>query len=66
MLNHYDTFFVLGKRGRFGLAFSALLRDITLEFFEFSSAEVSFEDGISETIEWYKSNEKWWRPLVAS
>jgi len=28
--------------------------------------EVSFEDGISETIEWYKSNEKWWRPLVAS
>jgi dTDP-glucose 4,6-dehydratase len=28
--------------------------------------EVSFEDGISETIEWYKSNEKWWRPFVAS
>ena len=28
--------------------------------------EVSFEDGISETIEWYKSNEKWWRQLVAS
>ena len=28
--------------------------------------EFSFEDGISETIEWYKSNEKWWRPLVAS
>ena len=25
--------------------------------------QVRFEDGISETIEWYKSNEKWWRPL---
>ena len=25
--------------------------------------KVRFEDGISETIEWYKSNEKWWRPL---
>jgi dTDP-glucose 4,6-dehydratase len=24
---------------------------------------VPFEDGISETIEWYKANEKWWRPL---
>jgi len=40
VLNHYDTFFVLGKRGRFGLAFSALLRDISLEVFEFSSAEL--------------------------
>ena len=25
--------------------------------------KVRFEDGISETIEWYKANEKWWRPL---
>ncbi len=24
---------------------------------------VQFEDGISETIEWYRTNEKWWRPL---
>jgi dTDP-glucose 4,6-dehydratase len=24
---------------------------------------VRFEDGILETIEWYKANEKWWRPL---
>jgi dTDP-glucose 4,6-dehydratase len=24
---------------------------------------VPFEDGISETIEWYKAHEKWWRPL---
>jgi dTDP-glucose 4,6-dehydratase len=25
--------------------------------------QVRFEDGIQETIEWYKSNESWWRPL---
>jgi len=27
--------------------------------------EVSFEEGISQTIEWYKSHKNWWRPLVA-
>lgn len=25
--------------------------------------QISFEDGIEETIEWYKKNESWWRPL---
>ena len=25
--------------------------------------QVPFEEGIVRTIEWYKSNEKWWRPL---
>jgi dTDP-glucose 4,6-dehydratase len=25
--------------------------------------QVQFEQGIEETIEWYKSNESWWRPL---
>jgi dTDP-glucose 4,6-dehydratase len=25
--------------------------------------EVSFEQGLNETIEWYKSNESWWRSL---
>ena len=25
--------------------------------------QVRFEDGIESTIDWYKSNEKWWRPL---
>jgi dTDP-glucose 4,6-dehydratase len=25
--------------------------------------KVSFKEGIVETIEWYKANEKWWRPL---
>jgi len=28
--------------------------------------EISFEEGISQTIEWYKSHKKWWGPLVAS
>jgi dTDP-glucose 4,6-dehydratase len=27
--------------------------------------EVNFEEGISQTIEWYKSSKKWWGPLVA-
>ena len=27
--------------------------------------EISFEEGISQTIEWYKSQKKWWGPLVA-
>ena len=25
---------------------------------------VDFESGISQTIEWYKSNQEWWKPLV--
>ena len=25
--------------------------------------KINFEDGIKETIEWYKRNESWWRPL---
>ena len=28
--------------------------------------EVRFEEGISQTIEWYKSHKKWWGPLVAN
>jgi dTDP-glucose 4,6-dehydratase len=24
----------------------------------------NFEDGLKETIKWYKKNEKWWRPLL--
>jgi len=26
--------------------------------------KVDFEEGISEVTEWYKNNEKWWRPLL--
>jgi len=25
--------------------------------------QVSFEDGLKETIQWYKNNEEWWKPL---
>ena len=25
--------------------------------------QVKFEEGIEKTIEWYKDNESWWRPL---
>jgi dTDP-glucose 4,6-dehydratase len=27
------------------------------------SPEISFEDGLRQTIEWYKNNEEWWKPL---
>lgn len=27
------------------------------------SPEVAFEDGLKSTIDWYKSNQNWWRPL---
>jgi len=27
--------------------------------------EIDFQDGIRETVEWYKSNESWWRPIKA-
>jgi dTDP-glucose 4,6-dehydratase len=25
--------------------------------------EIKFEDGLKETIQWYRDNEKWWKPL---
>ncbi len=25
---------------------------------------VRFEDGFAETVDWYRTNECWWRPLV--
>jgi dTDP-glucose 4,6-dehydratase len=27
------------------------------------SPQVSFNEGIKETIRWYQENESWWRPL---
>ena len=27
--------------------------------------EGKFEDGLAETVAWYKANEAWWRPLKA-
>jgi dTDP-glucose 4,6-dehydratase len=26
--------------------------------------EINFDLGISQTIEWYKNNQEWWKPLV--
>ncbi|MDP3697034.1 MAG: GDP-mannose 4,6-dehydratase, partial [Candidatus Taylorbacteria bacterium] len=28
-------------------------------------AKISWQSGLKETVEWYKNNEKWWRPLLA-
>jgi dTDP-glucose 4,6-dehydratase len=28
--------------------------------------QVSFENGLKETIDWYRNNEEWWRPLKTS
>ena len=25
--------------------------------------KVKFEDGLNETIDWYRKNEAWWKPL---
>jgi dTDP-glucose 4,6-dehydratase len=25
--------------------------------------QVKFEDGLRETIQWYRDNEEWWKPL---
>jgi dTDP-glucose 4,6-dehydratase len=27
---------------------------------------VPFQDGLASTIQWYRQNEKWWRPLKES
>ena len=30
------------------------------------SPQVSFDEGLAETIDWYRTNEDWWRPLKAA
>ena len=27
------------------------------------SPQVNFDDGLKATVEWYRDNEAWWRPL---
>lgn len=27
--------------------------------------QIRWQDGLKETLEWYKNNEKWWQPLLA-
>ena len=50
----------LGHDFRYSLNIGKIERELGYK------SEISFEEGISQTIEWYKSNEKWWRPLVAN
>jgi dTDP-glucose 4,6-dehydratase len=47
----------LGHDLRYSVSIEKINRELGYE------PQVSFEDGIQETIEWYKSNESWWRPL---
>jgi dTDP-glucose 4,6-dehydratase len=28
--------------------------------------QIPFDSGLAETVEWYRSNEAWWRPLRAA
>jgi dTDP-glucose 4,6-dehydratase len=42
---------------RYSVSFKKIFSELGYE------PEVKFEDGIEQTVDWYKSNEKWWRPL---
>jgi dTDP-glucose 4,6-dehydratase len=28
--------------------------------------QVPFEEGLRQTVNWYRENERWWRPIVES
>lgn len=47
----------LGHDLRYSVSIEKISRELGYQ------PKVRFEDGISATIEWYKANEKWWRPL---
>ncbi len=47
----------LGHDLRYSVSIDKINRELGYE------PQVSFENGIQETIEWYKTNESWWRPL---
>ena len=47
----------LGHDLRYSLSHEKISRELGYE------PKINFEDGIEETIEWYKRNESWWRPL---
>jgi dTDP-glucose 4,6-dehydratase len=57
-----DAFhFVADRKGhdfRYSLSGDKLRRELGVK------PKVDFETGLRETIEWYVSNESWWRPLV--
>lgn len=48
----------LGHDFRYSLNIEKIERDLGYK------PEISFDLGISQTIEWYKNNEEWWKPLV--
>lgn len=47
----------LGHDLRYSLSHGKISRELGYH------PQVTFEDGIEETIDWYKRNESWWRPL---
>lgn len=48
----------LGHDFRYSLNIESIKRELGYK------PEISFDLGISQTIEWYKNNEEWWKPLV--
>jgi dTDP-glucose 4,6-dehydratase len=48
----------LGHDFRYSLNIEKIERDLGYK------PEISFDLGISQTIEWYKNNQEWWKPLV--
>jgi dTDP-glucose 4,6-dehydratase len=49
-----------GHDFRYSLDIEKITRELRYE------PKVTFENGIRETIEWYKANQKWWQPLLKS
>jgi dTDP-glucose 4,6-dehydratase len=47
----------IGHDQRYSVDFSKINRDLGY------SPQVEFEEGLKQTIEWYKSNSSWWKPL---
>lgn len=47
----------LGHDFRYSVSYEKITRDLGYE------PKVKFEDGLDQTIEWYRDNESWWRPL---
>jgi len=47
----------LGHDFRYSVSYEKITRDLGYD------PKVKFEDGLDQTIEWYRDNESWWRPL---
>jgi dTDP-glucose 4,6-dehydratase len=48
----------LGHDWRYSLNIERIERELGYK------PEINFDLGISQTIEWYKNNEEWWKPVV--